>query len=180
MLIIMTKVDRTAGRSFPQGCMVGMSILLLAIGLMFSTLNYRRHNDYFSCYGQLGAGFPVSFLCDYSGGGSPISSAGKIDAADFPYFSPLGVIVELLFYAMQLGVIWFIVKSISPKGQDRREKYRLAALVITIYLIGFLSALILFQPVNVRIERSYPTTPTPIASPTTIGTNAPYPSTPSP
>jgi len=173
-------VARKVNQSFPQGCLVGVAILLLAIGLMFSTMNYRRHNDYFSCYGQLGAGFPVSFLCDYSGGGSPLSSAGKIDAADFPYFSPQGVIAELLFYAMQLGMIWFIVKSISSKSQNRREKYGRAALVITIYLAGFLSALILFQPINVRIERSYPTTPTPIASPTTIGTNPPHPSTPGP
>ena len=165
--------------SFPRGCVTGMLILLLAFGLMFSTMRILRHNDQFSCFGGLGAGFPVSFLCDYSGGGSPISSAGKIDSADFPYFSPVGTLVDVFFYSMQLGMIWLIASRVSRKGLDGRGKYRWAALIITAYLAGFLSAWILLQPARLQIERSYPRTPTPIASPTTIGTNPAPPYTPS-
>jgi hypothetical protein len=179
MLVIMINTGRNAARLFPQGCIIGMVILLLAIGLMFSTMNNLRHSDYFSCYGGLGAGFPVSFLCDYSGGGSPLSSAGKIDAADFPYFSPLGTLVDTLFYSMHIGVVWFVANSISRKGQDRRRKYGLAALVILMYLAGFFSALILFQPIPLRIEHSYPRTPTPtLYTPTPFGTPPPPAFTP--
>jgi hypothetical protein len=165
---------------FPRGCVTGILIVLLAFGLMLSTMKILRHNDTFSCFGQLGAGFPVSFLCDYSGGGSPISSAGKIDSADFPYFSPVGTLVNIFFYSMQLGMPWLIADSISRVGPEGFGKYRWATLIIAVYLAGFLSALILLQPARLRIERSYPRTPTPIASPTTIGTNAVPPSSPSP
>jgi hypothetical protein len=167
----MTEESMKANQSILRGCGVGMLILLLAFVLMFSTMRVLRHNDHFSCFGQLGAGFPVSFLCDYSGGGSPISSAGKIDSADFPYFSPIGTLVDILFYSMQLGMLWLIADRLSRNSQEGRGKYRWAALILAVYLAGFLSALMLFQLVHVRIERSYPRTPTPLASPTTIGTN---------
>ena len=168
MLTWMTSdIHRNAGWSFPPGCVVGALILSLAFGLMLGTMSSLRHNDAFACYGGLGAGFPVSFLCDYSGGGSPISSAGKIDLADFPYFSPQGTLVDLLFYAMQLGMLWFVANHISQR------KYRLAALVVLLYLAGFLSAVLLFQVTDLRIERSFPRTPTPVAPPTTIGANPP-------
>ncbi len=164
-------IDREAGWSFPRGYIVGAVILFLAFVLMLGTVNSLRHNDTFACYGGLGAGFPVSFLCDYSGGGSPISSAGKIDLADFPYFSPQGTLVDTLFYSIQLGLLWSVANNIL------RKKYEQAALVILLYLVGFLSAVFLFQFPNLRIERSFPVTPTPLASPTTIGTNSP-PATP--
>jgi hypothetical protein len=168
MLIFMIQyVHRGAGPSLPQGCIVAGAILFLAFGLMLITKNMTRHNDTFACYGGLGAGFPVSFLCDYSGGGSPISSAGRIDMADFPYFSPQGTLADLLFYSIQLGMIRFTVASIMQKN------YRLAALVLLLYLAGFVSAVLVFQPIDVRIERSFPTTPTPAASPTTSATNSP-------
>jgi hypothetical protein len=162
MLILMTQdVHRKAGWSFPRGCTVGAVILFLAFGLMLGTMNSLRHNDAFACYGGLGAGFPVSFLCDYSGG------AGKIDLADFPYFSPQGTLVDMLFYSMQLGLLWSVASNILQKN------YKLAALVVLLYLVGFLSAVLLFQLTDLRIERSFPRTPTPLASPTTIGTNSP-------
>ena len=160
-------MDRKADWSFPRGCTVGALILILAFGLMFVTKNVTRHDDTFACYGGLGAGYPVSFLCDYSGGGSPLSSAGKIDLADFPYFSLQGTLVDLLFYSMQLGLIWFVANNLA------RANYRLAALAVLLYLAGFLSAVLLFGPSRVRIERSFPRTPTPAASPTTVGTDLP-------
>ena len=156
--------------SWIRGCVLGMGIFVLAFVLMVSTIRILRHNDQFSCFGQLGAGFPVSFLCDYSGGGSPISSMGKIDTADFPYFSPLGTLIDLLFYAMPLGILWLIADRISRKGSGARGKYRWAALIIAVYLAGILSAWIVLQPAHLRIQRSYPRTPTPLASPTTITT----------
>jgi hypothetical protein len=167
----MKETGRKDNPSWARGCVVGMGILVLAFVMMVSSMKVLRHNDHFSCFGQLGAGFPVSFLCDYSGGGSPISSAGKIDAADFPYFSPVGMLLDLLFYAMPLGILWLIADCISCTGTGGRGKYRWAALILAVYLAGILSAWIVLQPPHLRIERSYPRTPTPLASPTTIGTN---------
>jgi hypothetical protein len=111
-------------RSFLRGCGVGLLILLLAFVLMFSTMRVLHNSDDFSCFGQLGAGFPVSFLCDYSGGGSPISSAGKIDSADFPYFSPIGALADILFYSMPLGMLWLIADRLSRKSQEGHDQYR--------------------------------------------------------
>jgi len=166
MLDLMTSdIGRKASWSFPQGCIVGA--LILAFGLMVVTKNVTRHNDMFACYGGLGAGFPVSFLCDYSGGGSPLSSAGKIDLADFPYFSPQGTLVDLLFYSIQLGLIWFVANNLL------HSNYRLAALAVLLYLMGFLSAILLFGLRDVQIKRSFPRTPTPVASPTTMETYPP-------
>ena len=169
MTVIKTKTDRNTTRPFPRSCLTGLVIFLLAFGLTFSTLTHLRHNDAFACHDGLGAGFPVSFLCDYSGGGSPLSSAGKIDLSDFPYFSLQGTLVDLLFYAMQIGVVWFVANN------TLRKRYELAVLVLLVYLAGFLSALILFQPFPLRIERYYPRSPTP-----TFYTATPFGTPPAP
>jgi hypothetical protein len=79
--------------------------------------------------------------------------------------------LDLLFYAMPLGILWLIADRISRRGSGDRGKYRWAALILAVYLAGILSAWIVLQPAHLRIERSYPRTPTPLASPTTIGTN---------
>ena len=62
-----------------QGCLFSLSSVVLAFLLTVSTVGVQRRNDP-ACYGQLGAGFPVAFICD-DAGGSPLSSAGKIDSA---------------------------------------------------------------------------------------------------
>jgi len=95
-----------------RGCIFGVVNMVLAICLMVSTVNYLRY-DPFSCYGQLGAGFPVAFICDYSGGGSPLSSAGKIDSADFPFLSLPGSIVDISFYHVLLWIAWLMALGIS-------------------------------------------------------------------
>jgi len=78
-------------------------------------LNGRTHlrKDSFACLGLLGAGFPASMVCDYSDGGAPIfdsdTSDGRIDRIDFPYLSPQGVTVDLLFYSALILLAWFLV-----------------------------------------------------------------------
>ncbi|HLO27648.1 MAG TPA: hypothetical protein VK249_00845 [Anaerolineales bacterium] len=110
-----------ATRSFPRGCFVGIVTIVLAAGLMLSTASVSHQSDGFSCYGQLGAGLPVSFLCDYSGGGSPLSSAGRIDSADFPYFSLQGTVVDLLCYALVLWITWLGVLALGRQMRNYRE-----------------------------------------------------------
>ncbi len=157
--LMIPDVDRKAGWLFPRGCAVGALILLLAFGLMIVTKNVTRHNDTFACYGGPERASQSLFWCDYSGGGSPVSSANKIDLADFPYFSPQGTLVDMLFYSIQLGMIWLVVNNLL------QANYRLAILVVLLYLAGFLSAILLLGLTDVRIERSFPRTPMPLPHP---------------
>ncbi len=85
-------------RSFPfaQACFVVTASLFLAVILMLSTKNYQRSTAP-GCYGHLGAGFPMAFICD-DPGGAPLSSAGKIDQADV--INPFGFLVDILFYTV--------------------------------------------------------------------------------
>lgn len=82
--------------SFPQTCITIIASLFLAVILVLSTKNYQR-SPAPGCYGHLGAGFPMAFICD-DPGGSPLSSAGKIDRADV--VNPFGFMVDFLFYAV--------------------------------------------------------------------------------
>ena len=97
-----------------RGRVLVVIIVLLMISLMYGSSRNYLHYDSFSCYGLLGAGFPASFLCDYSEGGAPVfgsnpESAERIDRADFPYFSLQGVVVDLSFYAVLILLTWFML-----------------------------------------------------------------------
>ena len=92
----------------PRGFILAVLSVLLAIALMVGTVGYQRRPAPL-CFGQLGAGFPLPFLCD-DAGGSPLSSAGKIDSADLSNIS-LGVFLDIPFYSVLLwvagyGVLW--------------------------------------------------------------------------
>jgi hypothetical protein len=117
----MMEADRKADRLLTRGRLTGLVITVFAIGLMFSTINISHPlnlelvNNPLACHGDFGVGFPVSFLCDYGAGGSPLSGTYRIDSSDFPFFSPLGTLVDILFYATQLWVIWFVAIGIFRK-----------------------------------------------------------------
>jgi len=77
-------------------------IMLMAICLTVATVHFQ-HSSRLFCDGRLSAGFPVSFICDASGE-SPLSSVGKIDAADLDSINLLGSFVDILFYVSLLSV----------------------------------------------------------------------------
>ena len=64
--------------------------VLTTCAVLAVSANRQNFSDYFSCRGGYGVGFPVSFLCDYGSGGSPINGWGRIDISDFPFFSLQG------------------------------------------------------------------------------------------
>lgn len=64
-----------------RGCFISLVIILTAIFAMAVSVNYQYPENP-SCRGMLGAGFPVLFICDDWGGGSPTGSWGKIDLVD--------------------------------------------------------------------------------------------------
>jgi hypothetical protein len=92
--------------------LLGIASVALAVFSMLATLD-NLHSDIFSCFGQLGAGFPVAMVCDYSGGGSPLSSAGKIDGADSPFVSPHGLLVDYIFYSLLLSAGFLSIDHLS-------------------------------------------------------------------
>src|SRR6266540_4642979 len=93
-----------------RGCIFGIISILLAVGVMVMSMNYKRPDDTL-CRGPLGAGFPVPFICDASGE-SPLSSVGKIDWTDLDSVNPLGSFIDILFYTLALWVTWYIVRRI--------------------------------------------------------------------
>jgi hypothetical protein len=87
------------------------AVLTTCAVLVIST-NRQNFSDYFSCDGSYGAGFPVSFLCDYGAGGSPINGWGKIDLSDFPFFSLQGLVADILFYFVILFFIGWLIRAL--------------------------------------------------------------------
>ncbi|HBG74997.1 MAG: hypothetical protein A2X25_07150 [Chloroflexi bacterium GWB2_49_20] len=75
--------------------------ILLAIFAMIISVKYQ-YPDNSSCQGYLGAGFPVLYICDGNGGGSPIQSWGKITPIDVVNggIRPIGFVVDFLFYTI--------------------------------------------------------------------------------
>ncbi len=155
-----------------RSCILEVAIALLTTCVvMVISANYENYDDQFACNGGLGTGFPVSFLCDYGAGGSPISNWGKIDLADFPYFSLQGLAVDILFYFIILSIAWLIRSAIYHKSSYRYENYRWMILIGITFVVGFTAALLIFQSNRINFHNYILGIPTPvISSPTPFGT----------
>lgn len=179
------KLGMQADRFYGRGCITGMLILLLAVGLTLSTTKYIHQpnlligNNLFACNGDFGVGFPFPFLCDYRASGNPTTDLFRTGRSDFPLLSPPSAIVDILFFAIQLGVIWFIAGNIFRKDAGRQRKY--AIMIGLGYIVGLLSAFILFQPRLISAEASLRGSPTPIIpTPTPFGIRPPPEESPVP
>ncbi len=86
-------------------------IMLLAICLTVATVHFQHASGLF-CNGRLSAGFPAPFICDASGE-SPLSSVGKIDAADVDSINLLGSFADVLFYVSVLSVARLVISRPS-------------------------------------------------------------------
>jgi hypothetical protein len=64
-------------RQGSRGCLISLVILVLTIFAMVISTRYQ-YAEHPLCGGLIGGGFPVLFICDDWGGGSPTSSWGKI------------------------------------------------------------------------------------------------------
>lgn len=85
--------------------------MLLAICLTVATVHFQHSSGLF-CNGRLSAGLPAPFICDASGE-SPLSSVGKIDAADVDSINLLGSFVDVLFYLSLLSAARLAVSRMS-------------------------------------------------------------------
>jgi len=170
----MTSTDRKANRPAPRGCIFGFMTILLGIGLTVSTLFYQRQN-YPVCQGGLSAGFPLAFICDDTGG-SPISSWGRIDGADWFNMNPVAFVLDFLLYGALLSLAWVVVMGFVHKGLSQVENFRWGVLICIGYIVVFLFAFMAYQSNSLSIEVPFPRTPTPyifVPTPTPIGTPPP-------
>ena len=114
-------------------------ITLTTCLLLAATTNRYNYQDNFACGGRLGVGFPVSFLCDYGGGASsPIDSWGKVDLADFPYFSLQGLFIDSLIYIAILLLMERLILLILHQNQQLHFEYKIWLAFISIsFLLGY-------------------------------------------
>ena len=157
-----------------NGCVIGMASALLGLCLTLSTVLYQREADPNPmCGGNLSAGFPLSFICDDTGG-SPVSSWGKIDFADIINIKPRLLLLDFLLDSAALTLAWTVLAGLR-KGLAQAEVFRWAVLWCIGYIVAFLFAFLLFQWQALNFEVPAPTTPTPIVyTPTPFGT-PPFP-----
>ena len=93
-----------------RGVVLDLGHIALAAGLSLATFGIQHSSDPI-CGGELGAGFPASFICDASGS-SPISDWGKMSWTDIP--NPIGAPIDILFYAALIwGVAHFATKGVN-------------------------------------------------------------------
>ena len=157
-----------------NGCVIGMASALLGLCLTLGTILYHREADPDPmCGGGVSAGFPLSFICDDTGG-SPIGSWGKIDFADIFNINPRPLLLDFLLDSAALTLAWLVLSGLR-KGLAHAEIFRWAVLLCIGYMVAFLFAFLLFQSHTLNFEVPAPTTPTPILyTPTPFGT-LPFP-----
>ena len=149
---------------FQQGsrsCLISLLSILLAICAMAISANYHYH-QHASCHGMLGAGFPVLFICDDWGGGSPTGSWNKIDFVDVVNggIRPAGFFVDFLFYILLILIIWFVTSSFLHKGVNYRD-FWWATFIIIAFMFGFLFAFLTIWSSDSYIKNPHIGTPTP-------------------
>jgi hypothetical protein len=146
-----------------RGCIISLVVVLLTIFAMSLSSNYQYPAPP-SCGGMLGAGFPVLFICDDWGGGSPTSSWGKIDFIDVMNggIRPVGFLIDFLFYTILIWIVWFIVSGVL-KGKISHS-LRWATLISVGFLCGFLFAFLMVRSSSLYIGEPHSRTPTPALS----------------
>jgi len=129
-----------------RGLLISGACILLALGCVSISAKYQ-YPEHPYCGNMVGAGFPVLFICDDWGGGSPTSSWNKIDFVDVINggIVPGGFLVDLLFYFIVSGLIWFTVSSMIGKGLNRSDLWW-TVLISAGFISGFLCAFLMLMP----------------------------------
>jgi len=86
---------------------------LFAILAIILSTNYQ-YPENSACQGMLGAGFPVLYICDNWGGGSPTDSWGKITPVDVLNggINFGGFMLDFLFYAALFLIGALVIRAI--------------------------------------------------------------------
>ena len=155
-----------------RGCFISFMIIFAAIVAMAISTIYK-YPEHLSCGGMLGAGYPVLFICDDWGGGSPTGSWGKITLIDVPNggIRPRGFLVDFLFYAVLLWVVFLLGTRIFSRRINRTDLWWVTFISFG-FIVGFICASLMFLSSRLYLgDYYYSTSPTPILpSPTALGT----------
>jgi hypothetical protein len=102
---------------------IGLTSMLLALcAIVISVENQFPESPV--CKGMLGAGFPVIFICDNWGGGSPTNSWGKITPIDVINggITLGGFLVDFLFYTVLFYSAIFLMLTIFQRIVTGRKR----------------------------------------------------------
>ena len=145
-----------------RGCFISLLSIALAIGAMTISAKYQ-YPQHASCRGMLGAGFPVLFICDDWGGGSPTGSWNKIDFVDVfnGGIRPGGFFVDFLFYVLLILILWLLFASFLPKGVNHRDFWWTIFSIIA-FVFGSFFAFLTIWSSDSYIKNPPMGTPTPV------------------
>ncbi len=167
------KENTTRGIRFPsRGFPILLVNLLLGFCLTIGSVTYQRNPEP-ACHGAgLGAGFPLPFICDDSGG-SPISSWGRIDFADIYGLNLRVFLLDFLLYNALVSLVLSAAMGFYCRGSSNVQISHWALLLCVTFILAFLFAFLSFQSGNLNFDMLIPRTPTPIFyTPTPFGTPA--------
>ena len=93
--------------------LIFLAIIPLALAAMILSVNFQ-YPESPACAGMLGAGFPLLYICDDWGGGSPTSSWGKITPIDVVNGGVIWEMfwVDLLFYTALIFAVILILRAV--------------------------------------------------------------------
>ena len=152
-----------------RGCLISLLSIVLTISAMAVSTNYY-HSQHPACRGMLGAGFPVLFICDDWGGGSPTGSWGKIDFVDVLNGGVRlgGFFIDFLFYILLILIVWFAASGLMRTGINQRDLWWTTFILLG-FVSGFLFAFLAVWSSDSYIRQPPVGTPTPvIPSPTAV------------
>jgi hypothetical protein len=155
---------------------------LMACAVLVTSTIRQNFSDGFSCGGGYGVGFPLSFLCDYGSGGSPIDGWGRIDLSDFPYFSLQGLVLDFFFYfVIFVCVAWLIRALVYPADANPMDYSKWMILLSIAFIVGSLFSSFLLEPNRINYhDYILGIPPTPISShPTVLPSSTPHGTPPS-
>jgi hypothetical protein len=98
--------------------------IVYVIYAMIISVNYQ-YAQHPSCpEGMIGAGFPILFICDDWGGGSPTSSWGKITLIDVINggINLEGFLVDFLFYAVLFYTPLLVIYAVRQRRFATRPR----------------------------------------------------------
>lgn len=161
-----------------RGCLISLLIIVLAASAMAVSTNFH-YPQHISCRGMLGAGFPLLFICDDWGGGSPTSSWGRIDLVDVVNggIRPGGFFIDLLFYTLLILIIWSVASSFLKKGINHRDLWS-TTLILIGFVVGFSFAFFTVWSSDLYIKNPPIGTPTPAIPSATSSETMPSVTTP--
>lgn len=168
--------NKTFQYRFPNGA------ALMACAVLATSAIRQNFSDDFSCGGGYGVGFPVSFLCDYGSGGSPIDGWGRIDLTDFPFFSLQGLVADLLFYFLIVVCAAWLIRTLVYRTDANPVGYHKWMLLLSIaFIVGTLFSALLLEPNRINYhDYILGIPPTAISShPTVIPSSTPLGTPPS-